>query len=144
MHANHNRGVINTTNRMLAGFLNKPEFKENLRITLKNIDPESSPELVKTLLWQDIEVSLGLLGALPGVANSLIRAIDELLIQIVDKFTPDLLAGFVGSLLDEIDAVRLQRIIQNIQPLARDLSPLLKELLQQAGHDSVTQDKGQP
>jgi len=143
MNANQNRGVIDTTNRMLAYLLNKPAFKENLRIVLKNIDPESSPELVKTLLWQDIEVSLGLLGALPDVANSLIRAIDEVLVQINDKFTPELLAGFIGSLLDEIDAVRLQHIIQNLQPLVRDISPLLKDFLQQI-HNQITPDGGQP
>ena len=71
-----NKGVIDLTDRVLKELLKKPGFKENIRTVLQNIDPDSGRRLVRTLMWQDPEFFLGVLGAVPVVANTLIQCVD--------------------------------------------------------------------
>jgi hypothetical protein len=73
-----------------------------------------------------VEVPLALMGALPSIANCLIRAIEELIIQVSEKFPPPLLAGFMESLLEEIDKEALARTITNAKGLAEDLTPVFQ------------------
>ena len=120
------RGVIESQSRIISELLEKTAFKEGLRLFLRNIDPENSPQLVRTILGKDVEVPLALMGALPSIANCLIRAIEELIIQVSEKFPPPLLAGFMESLLEEIDKEALARTITNAKGLAEDLAPVFQ------------------
>jgi len=120
------RGIIESQSRIIAELLEKTSFKEGLRLFLRNIDPENSPQLVRTILGKDVEVPLALMGALPSIANCLIRAIEELIIQVSEKFPPPLLAGFMESLLEEIDKEALARTITNAKGLAEDLTPVFQ------------------
>jgi hypothetical protein len=117
-------GYIETRSRILDELLEKTAFKDNLRLFLKNIDPNSCAQLVRTLLGKDIEVPLALTGALPVFANCFIKAGYELITQLREMFPPPLLASFVDSLLDEIDKDTLARLIAESRALGNDLAPV--------------------
>ncbi|MCU0576962.1 MAG: hypothetical protein MUD15_09085 [Desulfobacterota bacterium] len=139
MEEHANRGFIETKANVLGELLDKTAFKESLRLFLKSIDPESSPQLVRTLLGRDIEAPLSVVGALPCLANAVIKAACELMVQVRDKFPPPLLASFVESLLSDIDKDDMARLIKEANELARDLGPVFK-----ASWKAVQDKAGQP
>jgi len=114
--------------RITRELLKKPVFKNSLRSILNNIDAENGREFVRTLLWEDTETVLALVGALPSIANAVIKALDELLLQVKDKFSPQLLHELVGAVVEDIDKESLERAIQNLSALINDLSPILSKL----------------
>jgi len=122
-----NKGVIDLTDRVLKELLKKPGFKEGTRTVLQNIDPESSRRLVRTMLWQDPEFFLGLLGAVPSIANSLIQCVDELLIQLNEKFSPQLLHDYMKSIVLSLDKETLESIVRNGKLLATQLWVVAEE-----------------
>jgi hypothetical protein len=120
------RGIIDSQSRILGELLEKTAFKDGLRHFLRNIDPENSPNLVRTFLGKDIEVALALMSALPALANAVILALDELISQVREKFPPALLAAFVQSLLEDIDRESLARVMKEAKDLGEDLSPVFE------------------
>jgi hypothetical protein len=108
-----NKGVIDLTDRILKELLKKPGFKEGVRTILQNIDPESSRRLVRTMMWQDPEFFLGLLGAVPSIANSLTQCVDE--------FSPQLLHNFMKSIVLSLDKNTLESIVRNGKLLGTQL-----------------------
>lgn len=96
-----------------------PVFKEILRGHLRGIDTRKAPEMIKTIMWQDVEVFLGILGALPPVINKLAGNIGEAGKQIGEKFTPQLLKEFVNSLLKDTDLNALKECGTTYKDLAR-------------------------
>jgi hypothetical protein len=132
MHEENSRVAANS---ILSEILKKPGFKDDVREALKSIDPQAGRELVKIFLWQDIEFSLGLLGGVPAIANTVIRAVDELLLQVNEKFSIELLKGFVDSLLKDIDMDSLNRALKNAHPLIDALSPLVKKAWQETAKE---------
>ncbi len=127
MEGHVRRGLVATTADILGELLDKPAFKDSLRLFLKNIDPENSPLLVRTLLGRDIEVPLAVAGVLPSLANVVLLAACELIVQVREKFPAPLLAGFVESLLSEIDRDTLARLVVEIDGLGSDLGPVFGE-----------------
>jgi hypothetical protein len=126
MEERSNMGYLETRSRIMEELLEKTAFKDSLRLFLKNIDPEDTARLVRILLGTDIEVPLAVTGALPVLANSLIRAGHELVVQVRDKFSPELLAGFAESLLEEIDKETLASLINDGRALGKDLAPVFQ------------------
>jgi len=118
------RGIIDSQSRILEELLEKTAFKDGLRHILNNIDPENSPQLVRTLLGRDIEVTLALMSSLPALANAVILALDELISQVQEKFPPALLNDFVQALLEDIDKVALARVMTGAKDLGDQLSPV--------------------
>ncbi len=129
------RGLIDAANRTLEELLSRPVFKDSLRSMIKNIDPESTRRLVNTIMWKDQEVFLALLGSIPLVANTLITALDELLAQMDQKFTPELLKGFTESILADIDLKKALSVVSRLQDLFKELSPALNKALENASPD---------
>ncbi len=121
------KGIIDLTDRVLKALLDKPGFKESARTVLKNIDPASSRKLVRTMLWQDPEFFLGVLGAVPAIINSLAQGVDELLLQIKEKFSPQLLHDFMKSLVLSLDKKTLESIVCNGKELASQLWVIAEE-----------------
>lgn len=137
-----NKGVIDLTDRIFQELLKKPGFKDGVRTVLQNIDPESGRRLVRTMMWQDPEFFLGLLGAVPSIFNSLIQCLDELLIQLNDKFSPLLLHDFMKSLVLSIDKKSLESIVRNGKVLATELWVVAQETYQEQ-NDSNTNTEGE-
>jgi hypothetical protein len=122
-----------SANTFLKELLKKPSIKDDVRAVLKSMDdPDAGRELVRTFLWQDVEFSLGVLSGLPAIANVLIRAFDEILEQVDDKFAPELLHGFVESILAEIDTETLGKAMRKLRPIVENLAPLFKQAWQEA------------
>ncbi|HPV50307.1 MAG TPA: hypothetical protein PLB14_11405 [Smithellaceae bacterium] len=135
-----NKGVIDLTDRVLKELLKKPGFKENIRTVLQNIDPDSGRRLVRTLMWQDPEFFLGVLGAVPAVANTLIQCVDELLIQLNEKFSPQLLHDFMKSIVLSLDKDTLENIVRNGKLLGTQLWVVAEETYnEQHAADSNTE-----
>jgi hypothetical protein len=124
MEERSNVDFIETKSRIMEELLEKTAFKDSLRLFLKNIDPEGCAQLVRTFLGKDIEVPLAVAGALPVLANCLIKAGHEFIVQIRDKFPPALLVSFTESLVDEIDKETLVSLITECRALGNDLSPV--------------------
>jgi hypothetical protein len=130
MYENQTRDMAST---FLKELIAKPVVKDDVRAVLKAIDgPEVGREMVRTFLWQDIEFSLGLMGGAPAIANALIRIFDELLVQLGDKFSPELLHDFIASMLEDIDTATLRQAIKRLRPMLDNLSPLFSALWQAA------------
>lgn len=138
-----NKGVIDLTDRVLKELLKKPGFKENVRTVLQNIDPESSRRLVRTMMWHDPEFFLGVLGAVPSIANSLVQCVDELLIQLNEKFSPQLLHDFMKSIVLSLDKETLESIVRNGKVLGTQLWVIAEETYneQQASNTDTEGDE---
>ncbi|MBN1365634.1 MAG: hypothetical protein JW976_12560 [Syntrophaceae bacterium] len=122
-----NKGVIDLADRVLRELLKKPGFKETIRTVLQNIDPDSSRRFVQTLMWQDPEFFMALLGAVPSIVNSLIQGVDEALIQINEKFPSQLLHDFMKPLVLSIDKKAMENIIHNGKSLTTKLWVIAEE-----------------
>lgn len=122
-----NKGVIDLTDRVLKELLKNPGFKEGVRTVLQNIDPESSRRLVRTMLWQEPEFFLGVLGAVPAMVNSLTQGVDEMLIQLNEKFSPLLLHDFMKSIVLALDKKTLENIVRNGKVLGAQLWAVAEE-----------------
>ena len=129
MIEHENRGLIDASSRVLSELLEKPAVKDSIRTMLQNIDPDNSPQLVRTFLWKDPEFSLGLTAALPAIANTIIKSADELLVQVFEKFPQPLLKSFIVSLVDEIDKESLASLTDNVSKLMKLLTPVFQEVL---------------
>ena len=112
------KGVIDLADRVLKELLKKPAFKDGVRTVITNIDPSSSRQFVRTLMWQDPEFFLGLISALPPIVNTALSCIDELLIQLQEKMSPLILHDFLHSMASSVDREPLERIIKNSKELS--------------------------
>lgn len=124
-----NRGLIDMLDRIFKVLLNRPSFKKNIQQLLNNIDADTAPRLARTLLWEDMEFTLGLMSALPAIANTLILLGNEMVKQIQDKFTPELLSKFIESLARDIDAESARELKQNVVVIWEKLAPVVTAAL---------------
>ncbi|MEA3222907.1 MAG: hypothetical protein U9P49_07065 [Thermodesulfobacteriota bacterium] len=123
-----NKGIIDAINRILRELLKKPVCKNTIRSVLNSIDPESARDLVKTLIWQDPELVLSLMGAAPSIINTIIKALDEVGLQI-ENFPPDLIQNFARAIVQDIDKETMERALSNLSKIINNLSPIFSELL---------------
>jgi len=118
-------GIVGEKTSLLASLLAQPEVKESLRLALADIDPDSGSRLVRTFMGADPEVGLTVAGAVPGLVNLVLKALLELVVTIRRSFPAPLLAGFVDSLLKDVNTQDLARLADEIRALAKDLGPAL-------------------
>jgi hypothetical protein len=126
-----NKGVVDLIDRILKELLKKPGFKNAMRTILQNIDPESMRSLVRTSMWEDPEMFLAILGAIPATINAVITGLDELIIQLRTKFSPELLHDFVKSLVISIDKKTLKNVIENGKGLSKELLEVAEKALRE-------------
>jgi hypothetical protein len=106
MTAGAGPGLVDAAARVLRELLRTPRFKQSLKIVLGSLDPESAPNLVRTLAWEDTDIFLSLLGSLPELANILLLASRELVSQ-MENFTPEMLDEFLGQVAERLDGEAL-------------------------------------
>jgi hypothetical protein len=97
--------------RLMREMMRTPAMKELVLLQLKDIDPDSAPGLVRTMLWEDPGVSLSLFGALPDTVNWLLEFLLELGRQFNGLPEP-LLRDFLGRIGEGIDPERLKELPQ--------------------------------
>lgn len=88
--------------RVLREIIRTPAFLEIIKLHAKGLDPESARELVRTFLWEDVELSLSLVGTVPEIVNYLAAAVLELGRQ-MNNFPGGLLDQYVMQIGSEID-----------------------------------------
>ncbi|MBN1497487.1 MAG: hypothetical protein JXA07_11995 [Spirochaetes bacterium] len=128
---NEHGGVIDLIARIMRVMLKKPAFKHNVRLLLNNIDDDSAPELARTMLWEDMEFTFNLVGALPSIINAVIKFSNELLSQLTEKIPDDLLRGFFENAAKEIDITALDSLKERSIDLWNRLSPVIAGALSQ-------------
>jgi hypothetical protein len=140
--SNPDKGVIDLSDRILKELLKKPAFKDGVRTVINNIDPASSRQFVRTLLWQDPEFFLGLISALPPVVNAALSGIDELLIQLQEKISPLLLHDYLRSMALCLDSEALERIIKNGKELSVIILAIADEVIKETADQPIA-EKGE-
>lgn len=128
---NQHGGVIDLIARITKVMLTKPAFKHNVRLLLNNIDDESAPELARTMLWEDMEFTFDIVGALPSIINAIIKFSNELLLQLNEKIPDELLRGFIENAAKEIDITALDSLKERSVDLWSKLSPVIAGALSQ-------------
>ena len=118
-------GILENQTNVAEELLASTSFKDSLRLFLKNIDPESGPVLVRTLMGRDVEVPLAVISAMPAVANCLIQIAMELVVQ-VRKYPAPMLAGMTESLLQDVDKETLALLIREVRELGKDMAPVFR------------------
>jgi len=139
---NTDKGVIDMADRILKELLKKPAFKDGVRTVLTNIDPASSRQFVRTLMWQDPEFFLGLISALPPIVNATLFCIDELLIQLREKMSPLLLHDFLRSIASSVDRDTLEDIIKNGKELSVVILAIADEVFKEAKDQPISKNIG--
>ena len=118
-------GILENQTNVAEELLASTSFKDSLRLFLKNIDPESGPALVRTLMGKDVEVPMAVMSAMPLIANCLIKIAMEMVVQI-RKYPAPLLTGMTQSMLQDVDRETLVQLIREIQELGKDMAPVLR------------------
>lgn len=119
------KGWVDAAARVARVALESPRVKASLSTILNAVDPDASPELVRTVLFTDSGVPLAVAGALPDGVNVLIEALHELAKQ-VTGFPPALVSETLGSLARR---VRIEKLGDAtgllLAPAAEALVPLV-------------------
>ena len=101
-------GPRGLSERVLAEGLRTPVLKELIILMMKDIDADTAPGLVKTVLWGEAGVSLSLFGAVPDMVNWLLEFLLETGRQL-DGIPGPLLKEFLVQVGSGIDSERLRQ-----------------------------------
>jgi len=105
---------------VFSEILRTPVIKEMLRDYLNSIDPEKGRSRVKVLLWEDPEIVMAFLAALPSMINWTAAALGEMGAQF-SNFTPQLLYGFLKQVSKDIDKDRINYALGAYGSMIKDL-----------------------
>jgi hypothetical protein len=89
-----------------------PFIKQMFRESLNSARASSASELIKNIMWQDMDLFLSLIASSPLIVNSLVNALSEAGRQLDDKFEPKMLKEYLGGVLDEIDTASFSRMLE--------------------------------
>jgi hypothetical protein len=112
--------------------LSTPFVKDIIRSNLNSIKPDKSHPLVMTLIWQDPEIILSILGSIPPVVNSCVGALAEVGNQVNEKLSPELIRDYFASILNDIDTEEFKALAEAYTTLIKNLwevSPELRKAL---------------
>jgi hypothetical protein len=117
---------------VIKELIKRPFIKGMIRRRLKEITPEEARSLVKTILWQDIEVVFGFMGALPSFINAAAAALGTLAHELNTRVSPEMSRGFARSLIQDIDTAIIKDSAQEMAALSSSIfeaSPELKNFM---------------
>ena len=95
--------------RVLREVIRTPAFMSIIKLNLASLDPESARIAVRTMLWEDPELTLSMVALAPDVANYVVEAVLELGRQL-DQFPAPLLDAFLDELGQGIDTDKLREL----------------------------------
>lgn len=131
------KGPVEGTNRILRELLRTPRFKKMVNVLLSQLDPENVALVVRTLVWEDPEFFLSLLGSAPALINMGVNGLAETCLQL-GNFPTGLLASFLAQTTEELDAESLGETIGLTLLLALRIGEVDNPLLGSAGTDFAT------
>jgi len=125
-----NSAVMPAKGGVLKEVLSTPFVKDIIRSSLQSRKPDKSHPLVVALVWQDPEVILSILGSIPPIVNSCVGALAETGNQLNEKFSPELLRDYLGSIINDIDTDEFKALAEAYTTMLKNLwevSPELRE-----------------
>jgi hypothetical protein len=134
-----NSAVIPAKGGVLKEVLSTPFVKDIIRSSLQSRKPDKSHPLVVALIWQDPEVILSILGSLPPIVNSCVGALAETGNQLNEKFSPELLRDYLGSIINDIDADEFKALVEAYATMIKNLWEVSPEL-REAVSKTITQE----
>jgi hypothetical protein len=134
-----NNTVMPTEGGVMKEVLSTPFVKDIFRSNLQDIKPDKTHPMVNAFIWQDPEVNLALLASIPRVVNSCTGALAEVVKQLNEKFSSDLLRDYVGSILKDIDTEEMKALVEAYVALGKNLWDASPEFREMVGK-SLTQD----
>ena len=100
--------------------LRTPAFRELIKANLQAADAEDARALAHTLIWEDVDVSLGAASRLSLVVNAMVQVLGELN-GLLEQASPRVRRAFFAGLAEEVDGdgVREQvvRLLENLHVL---------------------------
>ena len=105
---------------VLREILRTPAFKEVILLLMKDVNADTAPGLVKTILWEDPGISMSLFGAFPDMINWLLEFLLETGRQLNGLPEP-LLKDILGRIGSGIDPERLMQFPEVYGQLAKRL-----------------------
>ncbi|MBN1365635.1 MAG: hypothetical protein JW976_12565 [Syntrophaceae bacterium] len=127
-----NNTVMPAEGGVMKEVLSTPFVKDIIRSNLQDIKPDKTHPMVNAFIWQDPEVNLALLASIPRVVNSCTGALAEVAKQINEKFSPDMLRDYIGSILKDIDTDEMKALVDAYIALGKNLwesSPEFREMV---------------
>jgi hypothetical protein len=134
-----NSAVMPAKGGVLKEVLSTPFVKDIIRSSLQSRKPDKSHPLVVALIWQDPEVILSILGSLPPIVNSCVGALAETGNQLNEKFSPELLRDYLGSIINDIDADEFKALVEAYATMIKNLWEVSPEL-REAVSKTITQE----
>jgi len=134
-----NSAIMPAEGGVLKEVLRTPFVKDLIRSSLQSRKPDKSHPLVVALIWQDPEVILSILGSIPPIVNSCVGALGEAGKQLNEKFSPELLKGYLGSILNDIDTDEFKVLAEAYSTMIKNLWEVSPELREAVGK-AITQD----
>ena len=102
--------------RILKEIIRTPAFLDIVRTNVKGLDRESAREVAKALIWEDMELSLGIVGTLPEFVNYLVAFAGELAVQI-SGIPGELLGQYLSQASRAIDVEAIRELPGAFAPL---------------------------
>jgi hypothetical protein len=95
--------------RVLREVIRTPAFMSIIKMNVASLDPENAAPLVRTMLWEDPELSLSLVALAPDIVNYVVEAVLELGRQL-DQFPAPMLDAFLDELGRGIDTDKIGEV----------------------------------
>lgn len=102
--------------RVIREIIRTPVFLEMIKAGAYQRNPDAARQMVRTLLWEDASLSLGLIGASPAVMNYIIEALLEIGRQLND-FPDAILSEFLSQMSTDIGSGKLKELPEVYGPL---------------------------
>ncbi|MDP8225003.1 MAG: hypothetical protein P9L99_16710 [Candidatus Lernaella stagnicola] len=108
------------SSRVMRELLRTPAFREIAKLVMRDSDAPANGDLVKTLMWEDPNLSLSAAASAPRAVNHLLASIAELGRQL-QQLPPDLTAAFLNNLAAELETARVAEIHEAWAPIVERL-----------------------
>lgn len=102
--------------RVMREIIRTPAFLEIIKTNMTMLDPEGARMAVRTILWEDPELTLSLAGTAPDVINYLVEAVLELGRQL-NQFPAPLLDAFLDQLMTGVNTEGMREVPAVYGPL---------------------------
>ncbi len=96
------KGVVDLTSRIARELIRTPMIRSMLDIAINYMDPKSASQLIKTLIWEDLDFTATAIGAVPLCINATASALEEFG-QALQTFTPKTVDGLISGVVKDID-----------------------------------------
>lgn len=102
-------GQAGAAARVLREIIRTPAFAEMIKTNASGLDPEAARELVRTVLLEDVNLSLSISGTLPDVINYVLEAALEAG-RVFDGLPPKLITSFGEQVAERIDLEKVAEL----------------------------------